>query len=159
MHSERTAERAARAVYGTIIAMAVLAAFTVEVVGPGTIVAAMVGGVVAAQLAELYAQYLGDVIRRHRVPSLHELRTRAEDSAAGTIAALVPAAPFALAAAGAIDTETAFDIAPWLGLGVLAAYALLANYLAGLSGIRSVVTCASVVAIGLALIALKALAH
>lgn len=48
---------------------------------------------------------------------------------------------------------------PWLGLGVLGAYALLANRLAGISGARNLITCAAVLAIGLALIALKAIVH
>lgn len=44
-------------------------------------------------------------------------------------------------------------------LGVLGAYALLANRLAGISGARNLITCAAVLAIGFGLIALNAIVH
>ena len=119
----------------------------------------MVGAVIAAQLAELYAQYLASVIRERSHARTGELRRAAVDSALGTLAAFVTVVPFVLAAAGAIDLDTAFNVAFWAGLGLLGAYTLLANRLAGLSGLRNAVACAAVLAIGLALIALKALVH
>ena len=70
----RTAERAARAVYGTIIALADDRDAQGGSAGAGEIIVAVVGGVVAAQLAELYAGYLADVIREQRHP------TRARDA-------------------------------------------------------------------------------
>jgi hypothetical protein len=155
----RMAERAARAVYGTIIALAVIATLEGGSAPAGEIIAAVIGGVVAAQLAELYAGYLADVIRTHRHPDRARIREAAVDSLAGTLAALLPVAPFVLAAAGAIERETAFDIAFWAGLGVLGAYAVLANRLAGLRGMQNLVACLVVLGIGLALIALKTLVH
>jgi hypothetical protein len=159
VHLHRIAERAARAVYGTIIALAVIATLEGGGAAAGEVVAAVIGGVVAAQLAELYAQYLAGVIRERRHPPASEMRRAAGDSAAGTLGALVTVVPFVLSAAGVIELETAFDIAFWAGLGVLGAYTLLANRLAGLSGMRNAIACAAVLAIGLALIALKALVH
>jgi hypothetical protein len=159
MHFHRTAERAARAVYGTIIALAVIATLDGGGAAAGEVIAAVVGGVIAAQLAELYASYLADVIRRHRYPGPARVRDSTVDTAAGTVAALVPMVPFVLAELGAIDLDTAFEIAFWAGLGVLGAYTLLANRLAGLSGVRNLIACAVVLAIGLALIALKAIVH
>ena len=158
-HLHRTAERAARAVYGTIIALAIIATLEGGSAGAGEIIAAVVGGVIAAQLAELYAGYLADVIREQRHPTRAELRAAATDSAAGTVAACVTAVPFVLAAAGAIELETAFDIAFWAGLGVLVGYTLLANRLAGLRGLQSAIAAAVVLVIGLALVALKAFVH
>lgn len=159
MHFERTAERAARAVYGTIIALAVIATLEGGAAAAGEVAAAVTGGVIAAQLAELYAQYLAAAIRRRRHPDAGEMGTALADSAAGTLAALVTVVPFVLAAAGAMELDTAFDVAFWAGLGLLAAYTLLANRLAGLSGVRNAVACAAVLTIGLALIALKAIVH
>ena len=159
MHSERTAERAARAVYGTIIALAVVATLEGSSAPAGEVIAAVVGAVIAAQLAELYAQYLASVIRERSHARTGELRRAAVDSALGTLAAFVTVVPFVLAAAGAIDLDTAFNVAFWAGLGLLGAYTLLANRLAGLSGLRNAVACTAVLAIGLALIALKALVH
>jgi hypothetical protein len=155
----RHAERAARAVYGTIIALAVIATLEGGSTPAEEIIAAVIGGVVAAQLAELYAGYLADVIRLQRHPERGRVRAAAFDSFAGTLAALLPVIPFVLAAAGAMERQTAFDIAFWAGLGVLAAYALLANHLAGLRGTQNLLACLAVLGIGLALIALKALVH
>ncbi|MGH2797510.1 MAG: hypothetical protein ACRDLO_06035 [Solirubrobacterales bacterium] len=159
MRFERTAERAARAVYGTIIALAVIAALEGGEPAAGEVAAAVIGGVIAAQLAELYAQYLAAVIRRQRHPEIREMGTALGDSAAGTLAALVTVVPFVLGAAGAMELDTAFDVAFWAGLGLLAAYTLLANRLAGLSGLRNAVACVAVLTIGLALIALKSIVH
>jgi hypothetical protein len=158
MRFHATSERAARAVYGTIVALAVLIGFEETKADAGEIVAAMAGAVIAAQLAELYAQYIADVIRHERMPAPGELRARLGASAAGTIGALVPAIPFVLADTGAISLGRAFDIAPWLGLGTLAGYTLLANRLAGVRGSRNLITLASVLAIGVLLVALKAIA-
>lgn len=159
MHPHRTAERAARAVYGTIIALAIIATLEGGSSSADEVVAAVIGGVVAAQLAELYAGYLADVIRERRHPAGRRLRVAATDSVAGSVAALLTIVPFVLAAAGAIELDTAFDVAFWAGLGVLAAYTLLANRLAGLRGLQNAVACGVVVVIGLALVALKAFVH
>jgi hypothetical protein len=159
MHFHPTAERAARAVYGTIIALAVLVAFDGAEADAGEIVAAMAGAVIAAQLAEMYAEYIADVIRAERGLERHEMRRRLDAVAAGTVVALIPAIPFVLADAGAISLDTAYDTAPWLGLATVAAFTLLANRLAGLSGLRNAATLAAVLAIGGGLIALKALMH
>lgn len=155
----RTAERAARAVYGTIIALAVIATLSDGSAAAGEVLVAVIGGVVAAQLAELYASYLADVIREQRYPGRARMRAALGDSAAGSVAAVLPAVPFVVAAIGAIELDTAFDIAFWAGLGVLAGYTLLANRLAGLSGLRNLIACSVVLAVGLALIALKAIVH
>jgi hypothetical protein len=159
MRFHRTPERAARAVYGTIIALAVIATLEGGATPAGEIVIAVVGGVIAAQLAELYAAYLADTIRERRHPPMGRFRAAAVDSSAGTVAALLTVIPFVLAAAGAMKRETAFDVAFWAGLGVLGGYTLLANRLAGLSGLPNLIAGAVVLAIGLALIALKALVH
>ncbi|MET0730936.1 MAG: hypothetical protein ABWZ03_07080, partial [Solirubrobacterales bacterium] len=97
----RTAERAARAVYGTIIALAVIATLSDGSAAAGEVLVAVIGGVVAAQLAELYASYLADVIREQRYPSRARMRAALVDSAAGSVAAVLPAVPFVVAAIGA----------------------------------------------------------
>jgi hypothetical protein len=155
----RTAERAARAVYGTIIALAVIATLSDGSAAAGEVLVAVIGGVLAAQLAELYASYLADVIREQRHPDRARMRAALGDSAAGSVAAMLPAVPFVVAAIGAIELDTAFDIAFWAGLGVLAGYTFLANRLAGLSGLRNLIAGSVVLAVGLALIALKAIVH
>ncbi len=157
----RAAERAARAVYFTIVALAVIVALEEagEDVPPGEIIASTVGATILTALAELYARYIGEAIRSQRLPSRAELRASAADSAVGTLAALVTVIPFVFAAAGAIGDQTAYDMASWLGLGVLGGYTLFANRAAGLTGWRGLLVAGGVVALGLALIGLKSLVH
>jgi hypothetical protein len=66
---------------------------------------------------------------------------------------------FALAAVGAIRLDTAFSLAKWSGLGLIAFYGFCAARLAGDSLAGAVLRAAAVGAIGAFLIALKALVH
>ena len=159
MRSDRRAQRAARAVYGSIIALAVIIVSEEADAAAGEVIAAVIGSVVAAMLAEGYAEYIAAVIRERRHPSATEVRREAVDVGAGTVAALVSLVPFVLAAAGAIELEAAYDVAPWIGVGVIAGYALLANRLAGLTSLQSAGVTAVALAIGLSLILIKALTH
>ena len=159
MDVHRFADRAARAVYATIIGLAVILALEETGAGAGEVVAATVGGVIAAALAELYAAYIGAEIREQRSPSRGELLARGVDSALGTAAGLLPVVPFVLAEAGAIERATAYDVSPWLGVALLGGYTALANRLVGFTGVRNAVVTAFAVAIGMALIALKAIVH
>ena len=122
-------------------------------------IAAAVGSVIAAMLAEGYAEYIAGVIRERRHPNRTEIRQTAADIGAGTLAALVPLIPFVLVEFGLIELQTAYDIAPWLGIGVIGGYALLANRLAGLSHAHSALVTVGALAIGLALILIKTLTH
>lgn len=159
VHLERTAQRAARAVYGSIIALAVIVVLDEAAAEADEVLAAAVGSVIAAMLAEGYAEYIAGVIREGRHPSRTEARETTADIVAGTLAALVPLVPFLLVELGAIELATAYDIAPWLGIGVIGGYALLANRIAGLSRTQSVLFTAAALAIGLALIVIKTLTH
>ncbi len=159
VHVERTAQRAARAVYGSIIALAVIVVLDEAAADAGAVIAAAIGSVIAAMLAEGYAEYIAGVIRERRHPNRTEIRQTAADIAAGTLAALVPLIPFVLVEFGLIELQTAYDIAPWLGIGVIGGYALLANRLAGLSHAHSALVTVAALAIGLALILIKTLTH
>jgi hypothetical protein len=159
VHVERTAQRAARAVYGSIIALAVIVVLEQADAAASEVLAAVAGSVIAAMLAEGYAEYIAAVIRERRHPSRGEFRDTAADVVAGTLAAFVVLIPFILATLGAIELETAYDIAPWLGLGVIGGYALLANRIAGLSRTHSAIVTTAAIGIGLALIAIKTLTH
>ena len=132
MNRERIAERAARAVYGTIISVAVIIALVEAGAAAGETIIAVIGATIAAAAAETYAAAIGSVIRTGRHRTRAEMRVAAIDSAAGSIAALVPLIPFVLAEVGAIELETAGNVGVWLGLGVLALYTAFANRLAGL---------------------------
>jgi len=156
----RVAERASRAVYFTIVALAIIVALEEagEDVSATEVVASTVGATIITALADLYARYIAEAIRQEGFSS-EEFRAAAIDTAAGVLAAIVPVVPFVVAAGGAISEQSAYDVAAWLGLGVLAAYTLFANRAAGLTGLRGLVTAAAVLLLGFALIALKALVH
>jgi hypothetical protein len=159
MPSERKAQRAARAVYGAIIALAVVVVLEETSASAIEVVVSAVGAVVAAMLAEGYAEYIASVIREHRHLARSEFVDSSLDIAAGGLAALVPVVPFVLAAVDAIELETAYDIAPWIGLGVIGGYTLFANREAGLGRTQTILLTAGGVLIGLSLIALKAATH
>jgi hypothetical protein len=156
---DRIAVRAARAVYGTIIALAVIVVLDDGQTEADEAIVAVLGATIAASMAETYADYLAAVIRQRRHMSFAEIRQAATDSALGTLAALVTLLPFVLVELGWIETQTAFDIAPWVGLALIGGYSLFANRVAGLPTRRSVLITASMLAIGLVLIVLKSLAH
>jgi hypothetical protein len=156
---ERIAVRAARAVYGTIIAVAVIVVLDDGHTEADEAIIAVLGATIAASLAETYADYLATVIRQRRHLARPELVQAATDSALGTLAALLTLAPFILVELGWIETQTAFDLAPWIGLALIGGYSLFANRIAGLPTRRSMLITASMLAIGLILIALKSLAH
>jgi len=159
MRLERTAERAARAVYGSIIALAVILVLQRSGAPPREVIPAVIGSVIAASLAELYAEYISLTIRDRHHPGSKQLREELTDVAAGSVAAMLPMVPFILAAAGALELDTAYDIADWVGVGVIAGYTLLANRLAGLSFMRGLLVTGAVVAVGLSLVAVKAITH
>ena len=156
---ERTAERAARAVYGSIIALAVILALQRTQAAASEVIPAVIGSVIAASLAELYAEYIALTIRDRHHPGRVRLREELTDVAAGSVAAMLPMVPFILVAFGWIELATAYDLARWVGIGVIAAYTVLANRLAGLSTMRTFLVTTAVIAIGLSLIAIKALTH
>jgi hypothetical protein len=149
----------ARVVYGAIIGLALIVALQKHPPGAGTMVASLMGTVVAVGLAELYAEIVGiETSERHRVRR-DQFGELIDDSLAVAFGVAFPAVFFVLAAAGAIEVDTAFDLAKWTGLGLIAFYGFVAGRYAGNSNARSLVQGAAAAAIGAALIAFKALVH
>jgi hypothetical protein len=64
-----------------------------------------------------------------------------------------------MASAGWIERDTAFDLAKWTGLGLIAFYGFCGARLAGRRLVRSFGEALAVVLIGALLIGLKALVH
>jgi hypothetical protein len=111
---------------------------------------------VVTAFAELYADYIGGTIRAARHPTSGERGIALRNIAAGFLTALVPVVYFILAAAGAMRLDAAFNAAIWTGVGVLGAYAVVANRLAGFSLSRSLLVGFGFTALGASLVALKA---
>ena len=159
MRNERIAQRAARAVYGSIVALAVIVYLEAAKSEADEVIAAVIGSVVAATLAEQYAEYIAHVIRERRHLERAEIVQQVGDGAAGMLASLVTLVPFLLVELDVIELPTAYDIAPWLGLGVIGGYALLANREAGLSGARNIVITGIALGVGVTLIVIKSVTH
>ncbi len=159
MRNERIAQRAARAVYGAIVALAVIVYLEAAKSEADEVIAAVIGSVVAATLAEQYAEYIAHVIRERRHLERAEIVQQVGDGAAGMLASLVTLFPFLLVELDVIELPTAYDIAPWLGLGVIGGYALLANREAGLSGARNIVITGIALGVGVTLIIIKSVTH
>jgi hypothetical protein len=149
----------ARVIYGSIIGLALVVALEHHPPPAGAVVATLIGTAVAVGLAELYSDVIGFEVRtRRRIPREH-FTELVEDVLAVAFGVAVPAAFFILAAAGAIELETAFQIAKWTGLGLIAFYGFCAAKLAGGTLGGSLLQGLLVGLIGAVLIALKALVH
>jgi hypothetical protein len=113
---------------------------------------------VAVALAELYSEFVGVRVRLRTVPEHHRGAMIADVFAVAAGAAF-PAVFFVLAAAGALELDTAFTIAKWSGLGLIALYGYWAARLGGASAVRALLYAGAVAVIGALVIALKALVH
>ena len=145
MDVHRFADRAARAVYATIIGLAVILALEETGAGAGEVMAATVGGVIAAALAELYA-----AVHRRRDPRA------AQPLASGELLAPRrrlragnggwPRCRWSRSCSprpGRSSCDTALRRrAPGSGSACSARYTALANRLAGLTGVRNAVVTA-----------------
>jgi hypothetical protein len=122
-------------------------------------VATLAGTAVAVGLAELYSELLGAETRMHRRVGGAELRDLLDDAGAVAFGISFPAVFFLLSAAGAMEIKTAFMLATWSGLGLIAFYGFCAARLSGASMPASLLHALAVGIVGGALIALKALVH
>jgi hypothetical protein len=148
-----------RTVYGAIIGLALVAALEAHPPAAGAVAGTLVGTAVAVGLAELYSEAVGTETRTRRRISAAQIKTIAGDVAAVAFGAAFPAVFFVLAAAGAMETQTAFTAAKWSGLGLIGLYGFCAARLAGAGIPGAVLHAVAVGAIGGMLIALKALLH
>jgi hypothetical protein len=148
-----------RVIYGAIIGLALVVALEAHPPSSGVVAGTLLGTAVAVGLAELYSDVLGTEARTRRHVRGVELRGMASDVAAVAAGIAFPAVFFVLAAAGAIDEDTAFTIAKWSGVGLIGFYGFWAARLAGEGVSASILRALAAALIGAFLIALKALLH
>ena len=149
----------ARVVYGSIIGLALVVVLEVHPPDSGSVVVSLLATAVAVALAELYSDVLGGETRERRTLERGEIRHIARDAVAVAVGIAFPAVFFVLAALGAYEEDTAFDIAKWSGLGLIGAYGFAAARLAGQGMAAALVKAVGVALIGAFLIAIKALLH
>jgi hypothetical protein len=148
-----------RVIYGSIIGLALVVALEAHPPGSGAVIATLIGTAVAVGLAELYSELVGLQVRGHRRAEGTERRELLADIAAVAFGVAFPSVFFILAAAGAMEEDTAFTIAKWTGLGLIALYGVVGARVSGAGMVASLIQGSAVGLIGGALIALKALVH
>jgi hypothetical protein len=149
----------ARVIYGAIIGMALVVALEAHPPRPAVVAATLIGTAVAVGLAELYSEIVGAQTRHRRAVARDQVVHILDDVAAVGFGIAFPAVFFFAAAAGLFDTETAFTIAKWSGLGLISFYGFVAGRLAGASLAVSLLQALAAGVVGGALIAFKALIH
>jgi hypothetical protein len=150
-------EQVSEVVYGTVIGLALVVALEAHPPAAGVTAATIVTTAIAVGLAELYSEFVGARVRRHL--ESEQSGVVASDVVAVVAGAAFPAVFFVLAAIGVLELDTAFTIAKWSGLGLIALYGFLAARLGGAPHHRALLHAAVVAAIGVFVIAVKALVH
>jgi VIT1/CCC1 family predicted Fe2+/Mn2+ transporter len=149
----------ARVIYGSIIGMALIVVLQDHPPPAASVAALLVGTAVAVGLAELYSEVLGAETRTRARVAAHDVREILRDAIAVGFGITFPAVFFLLAAFGAMEVETAFTLAKWSGVGLIAFYGFCAARLAGAGLAIAVLQGCAAGAIGAALILLKAIVH
>ena len=123
--------RVSRVLHGSIIALALIVALEHHPPRPGAVAATLLATAVAIALAELYGEIVGTETRTRARVGRSQIRGMAAEIGATAAGIAFPAIFFLLAALGAFDRDTAFDIAKWSGLGLITAYGFAAARLTG----------------------------
>ena len=149
----------ARVIYGAIIGMALIVALQTHPPSATEMTVALLSTAVAVGRAEGYSDLVGFETRMRRRVTPDELREILDDVLAVMFGIVFPDVFFGLAAVGAIQLDTAFGLAKWSGLGLIAFYGFCAARLAGERLAGAFLRGAAVGAIGGLLILLKSLVH
>ena len=148
-----------RVIYGAIIGLALVVSFEHAPPRPAVMVGTILGTSIAVALAEIYSDIVGTEVRTRRRVDRGRRREIATDVGAVAFWIGFPAVFFLLSAAGAMEVETAFELAKWSGLGLIGFYGFCAARLSGMGVWAALAQAVAVAAIGGFLIALKALIH
>ena len=149
----------ARVIYGAIIGMALVVVLQAHPPEAGSVAISLASTAVAVAVAEIYSEILGTETRNRRHVSREQVREIGVDAAAVAFGVAFPAVFFVLAAAGAMETATAFRFATWSGVGLIGFYGFAAGRLAGEGVATSLLQGLGAVLIGVAIIVVKALVH
>ena len=109
----------ARVIYGAIIGLALVVALEDHPPAPGAMAATVAGTALAVGLAEAYSEIVGAEARTRKPVHGAGVRVLLLDGVAVTFGAGFPALFFVLAAAGVMDTDLAFTLSKWTGLGLI----------------------------------------
>jgi hypothetical protein len=149
----------ASSVYGTVTAMATIAAFGDEA-HPWKIAIAVALTALVFWVAHIYAHGLSDSISRHRPLRVRDLGPIAHRERGLVLAAVPPLAALLLGAAGILREHTAIWLALGIGLLTLAAQGARYARLEKVGRLKTLTAIAANVGLGLLVVVLKAaIAH
>ena len=148
-----------RVVYGSIIGLALVLTMEAHPSSAGVAIGTLLATAVAVALAELYSELIGRRARSSVGGSVESWEEIAQDSLAVAFGVAFPSVFFLAAILGFYEFETAFTVAKWTGLGLIAAYGYAAARLEGKGTTGALLQALSVGLIAGVLIALKALVH
>jgi hypothetical protein len=151
--------RVARVIYGAIIGLALVVALDAHPPAAWVMAGTLAMTAIAVGLAELYSEAIGIYARTRRRPDREQLSVLADEVVAVAFGVAFPAVFFVLSGLGAIELDTAFGLAKWSGLGLIAFYGFWAARLAGATLLRSLMSASAVGAIGAFVVVLKSLLH
>jgi hypothetical protein len=151
----------ARAIYGTILVMAVITALSHD---DSVTSAQLIAGVLATTfvfwIAHVYAEVLGNRVEGGLgVPTLANVATAARGEWPLVEASLLPVLCLLLGVIGLVKTNTAVTIAICVGVAELFGYGILAGRRLNLSGVGVVLVGFVNGALGLLMVLLKVLVH
>jgi hypothetical protein len=149
----------ARVIYGAIIGMALIVVLEDHPPPPGRVAGELVATAVAVSLAELYSEIVAAESRVRRHLTREELVEIGEVALGVAFGIVFPAIFFVLAAAGAMQVDTAFMVAKWSGVGLIAFYGFTAARMSGTRIPGALLQGLGIGAIGVILILLKSLVH
>jgi hypothetical protein len=148
-----------RVVYGSIIGLALVLTLEAHPTTAGVAIGTLVATGLAVGLAEAYSEIVGARVRTGVGGHPEPLGTVVTDTLAVGFGITFPAVFFLAAGAGLIEFDTAFSLAKWTGLGLIAAYGYLAARLSGSHPWGALLQASGVAVIAAVLIAFKALLH
>ena len=148
-----------RVIYGAIIGLALVVALQDHPPEAAVMAGFIIATAVAVALAELYSDIIGTETRTHARVEPARRRSIAKEAAAVAFGIGFPAVFFVLASAGVLETDTAFTLAKWSGLGLIGLYGYVGGRLSGRGVPASILHALAIGLIGGFLIAFKALLH
>jgi hypothetical protein len=148
-----------RVLYGSIIGLALVVALEAHPPRAGVVAVSLVATAIAVGLAELYSDIVGTETRTRARVERRQIVEMLSEVGAVAVGVAFPGIFFLIAAAGAIDVETAFTVAKWSGLALITAYGFIAARFTGETVLGSVRRAGIAGLIAAFLIVIKALLH
>jgi hypothetical protein len=156
---ERSVARVRSAVYGTVIAMSVLAYLGDHEPGPGVTAVTVAGTGVVISLAEAYAELLARATTGVAPPSAREVGAALVQCSWAAVPGLAAAVVLLLTGLLRYDVATRIDITLWVGVAALAACSVVAGRASGRRPAVRVAWTLVSIAVGTIIVVLKAALH